>query len=129
MVLLIWIVLRKTLISFLDNQSNQRVCNALHYLLDNLFIRFGSKLYRRIVGINMGTNFAAFVADLFLFCFKKTSFSFCKNQANVFVAFTFTSRDLDGLLNIGNHYFEQIASPIKFVTGLQIFLKRLSLQL
>ena len=71
----------------------------------------------------MGTNFAAFVADLFLYYFKKTSFSFCKNQANLNVAFTFTSRDLDGLLNIDNHYFEQIASPIKFVTGLQIFLR------
>ena len=105
--------MRKMLISFLDNQSNQRVCNSLHYLLVNIFIRFGAKLYRRIVGIHMGTNFAAFVADLFLYCFKKTSFSFCKNQANVIVAFTFTSRYLDGLLNIDNHYFEQIESPIK----------------
>ena len=71
----------------------------------------------------MGTNFAAFVVDLFLYCFKKISFSFCKNQANVIVALTFTSTDLDGLLNIDNHYFEQIASPIKFVTGLYIFLR------
>ena len=27
---------------------------ALHYLLDNILIRFGSKLYRQIVGIPMG---------------------------------------------------------------------------
>ena len=32
------------------------MCDALHCLLDNLFIRFGSKLYRQIVGIPMGTN-------------------------------------------------------------------------
>ena len=37
---------------------------ALHYLLDNIFIRFGSKLYRQIVGIPMGTNCAPLVADL-----------------------------------------------------------------
>ena len=43
------------------------MCNALHYLLDNIFIRFGSKLYRQIVGIPMGTNCAPLVADLFLF--------------------------------------------------------------
>ena len=32
------------------------MCDALHYLLDNIFIRFGSKLYRQIVGIPMGTT-------------------------------------------------------------------------
>ena len=29
----------------------QKMCDALHYLLDNIFIRFCSKLYRQIVGI------------------------------------------------------------------------------
>ena len=28
------------------------------FLLDNIYIRFGSKLYRQIVGIPMGTNCA-----------------------------------------------------------------------
>ena len=36
----------------------QKKGDALHYLLDNIFIRFGSKLYRQIVGIPMGTNCA-----------------------------------------------------------------------
>ena len=47
--------------------SCQKMCDALHYLLDNIFIRFGSKLYRQIVGIPMGTYCAPLVADLFLF--------------------------------------------------------------
>ena len=51
--------------------SCQKMCNALHYLLDNLFIRFGSKLYRQIFGIPMGTNCAPLVADLFLFCYER----------------------------------------------------------
>ena len=51
--------------------SCQKMCNALHYLLDNIFIRFGSKLYRQIVGIPMGTNCAPLVADLFLFCYER----------------------------------------------------------
>ena len=42
--------------------------DALDYLLDNIFIRFGSKLYRQIVGIPM-RNCAPLVADLFLFCY------------------------------------------------------------
>ena len=47
------------------------MCIALHYLLDNIFIRFGSKLYRQIVGIPMDTYCAPLVADLFLFCYER----------------------------------------------------------
>ena len=35
-----------------------RVCDALHYLLDNTLIRFLSKLFRRIVGSPMVTKCA-----------------------------------------------------------------------
>ena len=48
--------------------SCQKVCETLIFLLDNIYIRFGSKLYRQIVGIPMDTNCAPLVADLFLFC-------------------------------------------------------------
>ena len=44
---------------------------ALTLLLDNIFIRFGTKLYRQVVGIPMGTNCAPLVADLFLFCYER----------------------------------------------------------
>ena len=44
---------------------------ALTFLLDNIYIRFGSKLYRQIVGIPMGTNCAPLVADLFLFSYER----------------------------------------------------------
>ena len=45
--------------------SCQKVC--FMFLYDNIYIRFGSKLNRYIVGIPMGTNCAPLVADLFLF--------------------------------------------------------------
>ena len=41
----------------------QNDCEALVYLLDNIFIRLGTKLYRQIIGIPMGTNCAPLVAD------------------------------------------------------------------
>ena len=47
------------------------VCDALVNLLDNIFIRFGTKLYRQTIGIPMGTNSAPLVADLFLFCYER----------------------------------------------------------
>ena len=34
----------------------QKVCDALHYLLDDIFIRFGLKLYEKNVSISMCTN-------------------------------------------------------------------------
>ena len=54
-----------------DLCSCQKVCEALTFLLDNIYIRFGSKLYRQIVGIPMGTNCAPLVAYLFLFCYER----------------------------------------------------------
>ena len=51
--------------------SCQNVCDALSFLLDNIYIRFGTKLYRQIVGIPMGTNCAPHVADLLLFCYER----------------------------------------------------------
>ena len=43
---------------------SENVRYALHYLLDNIFIRF-----RHIVGIQMGTNCATLVVDLF--CYER----------------------------------------------------------
>ena len=50
--------------------SCQNVC-ALSFLLDNNHIRFGTKLYRQIVAIPMGTNCAPVVAVLFLLCYER----------------------------------------------------------
>ena len=36
-----------------------------------LFIRFGTNLYRQIVGIPLGTNCVSFEADKFLFCYER----------------------------------------------------------
>ena len=97
------------------------MCDALHYLLDNIFIRFGSKLYRQIVGIPMGTNCAPLVADLFLFCYERDFMLSLSdnNQADIIEAFNSTSRYLDDLLNIDNPYFEQMVGQI-YPTELQL---------
>ena len=70
--------------------SCQNVCNALSYLLENIYFRFGNKLYRQIVGIPMGTNCAPLVADLFLFCYERDSMTSLSddNQADITEAFS-----------------------------------------
>ena len=82
--------------------------------MDNIYIRFGTKLYRHIVGIPMGTNCAPLVADLFLSCYERDIMKTlsCDNQADVIKAFNLTSRNLDDLLNIDNPYFEGMVNQI-----------------
>ena len=99
----------------------QNVCDALVYLLDNIFIRFGTKLYRQTIGIPMGTNCAPLVTDLFLFCYERDFMMSPsrENQADIIEAFNSTSRYLDDLLNIDNIYFDQMVDRI-YPTELQL---------
>ena len=98
--------------------SCQKVCEALIFLLDNIYIRLGSKLYRQIVGIPIGTNCAPLVADLFffffLFCYERDFMLSLSddNQSEVIEAFNSTSRYLDDLLNIGNTFFDSLFNDI-----------------
>ena len=68
------------------------VCDALSYLLDNIYIRFGTKLYRQIVGIPMGTNCAPLVAYLFSYCYERGFMDSLNhdNQVDVLEAFNST---------------------------------------
>ena len=74
---LYWAGNEKTpLFSLLNNQKYimyGHVRNALHYLLDTIyiFIIFGSKLYRQIVGISTGSNYVPLDEDFFLFCYER----------------------------------------------------------
>ena len=90
------------------------MCDALQYLLDNIFIRFGSKLHRQIVGIPVGTNCALLVADLFLCWYERDLMLSLSenNQTDIIEAFNSTSRYLDDLLNINIPYFEQMVGQI-----------------
>ena len=69
--------------------SCQKVSEALTFLLDNIYIRFASKLYRQIVAIPKGTNCAPLVADLFLFCYERDFMLSLSedNQSDVIEAF------------------------------------------
>ena len=90
------------------------MCEALNFLLDSIYISFGTKLFRQIVDIPMGTNCASLVADLFLFCYE-SDFMMShseEKQSEVIEAFSSTSRYLDDLLNIDNKYLDSLISQI-----------------
>ena len=88
--------------------------DALIYLLDINYNRFGSKLYIQNVGISMGTNCAPIVTDLFLFCYERDFMkSLTKEKRyDLIDAFNSTSRYLDDLLNIDIIHFEHMGHRI-----------------
>ena len=90
------------------------MCEALTYLLDNIYIRLGTKLFRKIVGIAIGTNCAPLVASLFLFCYERDFMASLSDitQAEIIEAFKSTSGYLDDLLYIDNPNFEGMVNRI-----------------
>ena len=81
--------------------SGQNMCDALHYLLDNILIGFGSKLYRQIVGIPMGSHSAPLVADFFCFVMRETLCCLSdNNETDIIEAFNTISSYLDDLILI-----------------------------
>ena len=79
-----------------------------------MYIRFGTKLYRQIVGIPMGANCTILVDLLFLNCYERDFMDSLNHekQADAIEAFNSTSRYLDDLLNIDNPYFEGMVNQI-----------------
>ena len=113
----IWPAMKNVFFSLPKNIKNdlwscQKVTDALIYLLDNIYIRFGSKLNRQNVGISMGTNCSPLVADLFLFCYERDNTK--EKRYDLIDAFNSTSRYLDDLINIhvDNIHFEHMVHRI-----------------
>ena len=47
------------------------ICKMIEFLIDNIFVQFGGRLFRQVIGIPVGTNCAPLLADLFLYSFVK----------------------------------------------------------
>ena len=82
---------------------NSKLVEWTNYLIDNVYIKLGSKVYRQTVGIPMGTDCAPQLANLFLFHYE---YSYMKilMKKNLCVAkkFNDTIRYIDDLLTVNN---------------------------
>ena len=47
-----------------------RFATIIEFLVDNIFVVFGRKVFQQIVGIPMGTNCAPLLADIFLYSYE-----------------------------------------------------------
>ena len=55
---------------YYTNWTCSEVCESLTFLMD-IFVCYGSAIYRQVIGIPMGTNCAPLVADLFLYYYER----------------------------------------------------------
>ena len=80
----------------------------LEFLVDNIFVVFGGKVFQQIVGIPMGTNCAPLLADIFLYSYEAEIIQSLLSTGKKKIAsqFNFTYRYIDDVLSINNPDFE-----------------------
>ena len=84
--------------------SEADIFNMLEFLIDNIFVMFGGRVFQRTVGIPMGTNCAPLLAHLFLYSYEADFIQgiFKKNEKKLARSFNFTFRYIDDVLSLNN---------------------------
>lgn len=82
--------------------------------MDNIYVRFGNSVLRQVVGIPMGTNSAALLADLSSTFTSMTCFmlTVMKQDMAKAVSFGNTSRYIDDLFSAETRKVLEIASVL-----------------
>ena len=86
-----------------NKYTEDDIINMLEFLVDNIFVVFGGKVFQQIVGIPMGTNCAPLLADIFLYFIQSLLSTGKKKLAS---QFNFIYRYIDDVLSINNPDFE-----------------------
>ena len=61
--------------------SDADVIKMLEYLIDNIFVEFGGRIFQQTIGIPMGTNCAPLLVDLFYTRMKRSLYKVSSKQA------------------------------------------------
>ena len=90
-----------------NKYTEDDIINMLEFLVDNIFVVFGGKVFQQIVGIPMGTNCAPLLADICLYLYEAEFIVFALNwKEKIASQFNFTYRYIDDVLSINNPDFE-----------------------
>ena len=91
-----------------NKYTEDDIINMLEFLVDNMFVVLGQKVFQQIVGIPMGTKCAPLLADISLYSceayFVQSLLSTGKKK--LASRFNFTYRYIDDVLSINNPDFE-----------------------
>ena len=92
--------------SYKTSIREDSLLEMIEYLIDNIYIKVGSKVFRQQVGIPMGTDCAPLVANLFLFYYEyKYMKNLIKDNLQVAMKFNGPMRYIDQLLMLNNSSF------------------------
>ena len=86
----------------------------IEFLVDNIYVRFGGQLFQQMVGIPMGTNCAALLADLFLYSYENEFLDKLIKEGKRKLArrFNLSYRYIDDLISFNNKRFKEFISDI-----------------
>ena len=99
---------------FVKNTSNSKkkyteeeIIKMINFLVDNIYVEFGGKIFQQTIGIPMGTNCAPLLADLFLFSYEAEFVEELvkSGHRDLAKAFNFTFRYIDDVLSLNNKKF------------------------
>ena len=93
-----------------NKYTEDDIINMLEFLVDNIFVVFGGKVFQQIVGIPMGTNCAPLLADIFLYSYEAEFIQSLLSTGKKKLAsqFNFTYRYIDDVLSINNPDFKNL---------------------
>ena len=94
----------------------------LQYLIDNVFVEFGGRIFQETVGIPMGTNCAPLLAGLFLYSYEVEFVQSLLQAGKKHLAqqFNFTYRYIDDVLTLNN---KKIAVYLEFIYPRELEIK------
>ena len=80
----------------------------LDFLIDNIFVEFGGRIFQQTIGIPMGTNCAPLLADLFLYSYEAEFINglMQKGEKKLAQSFNFSFRYIDDVLSLNNNRFK-----------------------
>jgi len=116
-----YIVVKNNLAYFVKDQSDAKqkyteidIVNMLNFLIDNIYVQFGGRIYQQTIGIPMGTNCAPLLADLFLYSYEAEFIQqLCKSGVKKqSMSFNFTFRYIDDVLSLNNPKFHEYLGDI-----------------
>ena len=94
--------------------SETDIFNMLEFLMDNIFVMFGGRVFQQTVGITMGANCAPLLTDTFLYSYEADLIQglLKKNGKKLSRSFNFTFRYMDDVLSLNNSRFGDFVDRI-----------------
>ena len=94
--------------------SETDIFNMLEFLIDNIFVMLGGRVFQQTVSIPMDTNCAPLLADLFLYSYEADFIQelLKKNEKKLAWSFNFMFCYIDDVLSLNNFRFGNFVDRI-----------------